>query len=277
MKTIVAHLSVDLDAVAAIWLIKRFFPGWKDSEIVFIPAGTTLNDMPVDSKPEIIHVDTGCGRFDHHRENTLTSATQKVFEYAKENLYVKEKVHEAMHRLVTFVTSTDHFLEIDFPDPTNDRYDFCLHQLTKGLSYISKNDEEVVSLMLPLLDAALQILINKVKAETEIQQGYFFKSSWGRTLAIESSNEETMKLAQKQGYVLVVRRDPKRGFVRIKISPRSNLLLNNLYERLKKADKKASWFLHVSGRMLLNGSANNPALVPTNLTLPQVIEIVKKL
>ena len=67
MTIIVSHIWPDLDSITSIWLLKRF-GGYKDAELAFIPTGNTLNGMPVDSDPEVIHVDTGRGRFDHHQE-----------------------------------------------------------------------------------------------------------------------------------------------------------------------------------------------------------------
>ena len=46
-----------------------------------------------------------------------------------------------------------------------------------------------------------------------------FKTKWGKGLAIESINDSVIKLAQLMGYVIVVRRDPRKGYVRIKTKP----------------------------------------------------------
>ena len=53
--------------------------------------------------------------------------------------------------------------------------------------------------------------------------------------------------------------------------------LTALYEDVKKQDPDATWFLHASKHMLLNGSAKNPDMKPTKLTLSEVIETVKKI
>src|SRR3989344_6531705 len=41
-RYIVTHANPDLDAVCAVWLIKRFWNGWETSETMFVPAGETL-------------------------------------------------------------------------------------------------------------------------------------------------------------------------------------------------------------------------------------------
>ena len=53
MKTIVAHIGPDCDAITSIWLVKMFFPGWEEASYAFVPAGTTLGKLPPDDNPEI--------------------------------------------------------------------------------------------------------------------------------------------------------------------------------------------------------------------------------
>ncbi|MFN4213065.1 MAG: chromate resistance protein ChrB domain-containing protein, partial [Microgenomates group bacterium] len=129
MKYIVTHLSADLDSITSCWLIKRFLPGWKKAKIILVPAGSTLNNKPADDNPEVIHVDTGLGRFDHHQTDEFTCATKKVFEYLQEKKYLKKNQIKPLERIVEFVNLIDHFQEVYFPQAENDRYDFSLHQI----------------------------------------------------------------------------------------------------------------------------------------------------
>ena len=80
MKTIVTHFAPDLDGITSIWLLKTFLPEWKEAAIAFVPAGKTLQDTPVDSDLEVVHVDTGFGKFDHHQSNEDTCAALLVYE-----------------------------------------------------------------------------------------------------------------------------------------------------------------------------------------------------
>ena len=84
-----------------------------------------------------------------------------------------------------------------------------------------------------------------------------------------------LHLTSKKGFSLVVRRHPEAGFTRIKTLPDKKLNLKPVYEKILKIDKKGSWFFHISGHMLLNGSSGNPKLIPTSLSLNKIIEIVK--
>ncbi len=86
-KLIVTHMSPDLDAISSSWLIKRYLPEWESADHDFVPAGQTLNGMQPDSDPNVIHVDTGLGRFDHHQLSEKSSATKRVFDYLTESGY----------------------------------------------------------------------------------------------------------------------------------------------------------------------------------------------
>lgn len=277
MKTIVTHLSPDLDAIASVWLIKKYLPNWDSAEIKLVPAGTTLNGDLVDSDQNIIHVDTGLGKFDHHQTNAYTSATKLVFKYLYGRDYIEEKEVKALEKIIEYVNSTDHFAEVFYSDPDADRYDFMVRQLVDGLKVINRDEAKLIEIIFLLLEAALIVFKNKVKAEKEIEGGFVFKSYLGRSLAIESKNEETVKLALKKDFALVIRRHPELGFTRIKTLPAKKYTLKPIYEKILEIDKVGSWYFHVSEHMLLNGSSGNPKLIPTPLSLNKIIEIVRSI
>jgi hypothetical protein len=274
-NTIVTHHNPDLDASAATWLIKRFWPNWQDAELEFVPAGTTLNDNPPDEDPQIIHVDTGLGCFDHHQANEYTSATQLVYEETKKRW--PEKAEKALSRLVSLVTEIDHFHEVFWHDPTNDRYDLVIHRILDGWENQGLKDQDLLARALELLDGVYQILKDKVWAEDELKEkGVVFDTVWGPAIGVESINDEVMRLAAKQGYVVVVRKDPRKGSVRIKSLPREEIDLTPVFERVVKLDPKASWFFHLNRHMILNGSSKEPKMKPSKLSLEELIKILKE-
>ncbi len=276
MKILVTHLSVDLDALASIWLVRRFFPGWEEASLQFVPAGETLHGKNPDENPDIIHSDTGLGRFDHHQTDAYISATKLVCEHILQENYADKKIQKALERFTAFVNDIDHFADVYFPEPTADRYAFLLPHIIDGLRSTMHDDAKIAELIFPILDAQLQILKNKICAEDEIKKGFIFQSSRGKSLALETKNEDTMKLALKMGYALVIRRDPAKGHMRIKTLPEKKYDLTPVYEMIAKKDKKATWFLHASKNMLLNGSSKNPNFIPSSLSLKQLIEILRK-
>ncbi|MBI5122454.1 chromate resistance protein [Candidatus Roizmanbacteria bacterium] len=275
MKTIVTHLSPDLDAIASVWLIKRYLTGWNNAQIKLVPSGTTLDNQLPDSNKNIIHVDTGLGKFDHHQTDEYTSATKLVYKYLLKEDLIDSKDIKPIEKIVDYINSTDHFAEVFYFEPDSDRYDFMIRQLVDGLKVINREETKLIEIIFQLLDAVLIIFKNKVNAEEEIKKGFVFQSYLGKSLVVETKNEEAVKLALKKGFSLVIRRHPEAGFTRIKTLPDQKLSLRPVYEKIIKIDKKGSWFFHISGHMLLNGSSGNPKLIPTSLSLNKIIEIVK--
>lgn len=276
MKIIVTHFSPDIDAITACWLIKRYLPEWREAKIEFVPAGSTLDKERPDNNPEIIHVDTGMGKFDHHQANDYNSASLLVFDFLVKKNLIRDKSRIALQRMIDQINGFDHFSESDFPDPTNDRYEFMLPKIVEaGLKNKLKDDFLITETIFSLLDVVLNIFFKKVLAEDEIKQGTAFKSRWGKCLAITGKNEEVVKLGLKSGFNLVIKKDPDKGFIRIKTLPDKKFDLEPIYKTIIKKDKVGTWFLHASHNMLLNSSAKNPHFIATKLSLKEVIEIIK--
>ncbi|MCS7093354.1 MAG: MYG1 family protein [Patescibacteria group bacterium] len=278
MKTIVTHISPDLDAVTACWLIKRFLPGWQKAQIKLVPAGETLDKISPDEDPEIIHVDTGLGRFDHHQTSAKICAALLVFNHLKEKKFVFGKKLLALERLVQQVNFFDHFGEIKLKNPDLDCYEFLLPiVIDSGLRTLMIKGNELIEYLFPILDSLVITFQKKIEAEREIEKGLQFPSRWGRTLIVLSKNEEVIKLGLRRGFKLVARKDPEIGNIRIKTTPGKKYHLKDLYKKILEIDKNATWFFHASGNMLLNGSTKNPYFVPSSLTIDQLVDIIKKI
>ncbi len=276
-KILVTHISPDLDAIASSWLVKRYIPTWGSAEHEFVPAGSTLNNKDPDEDDNIIHVDTGLGKFDHHQHKERSSATKRVFNYIVKKRYIKEKDIDALEQMVQFITEIDNFGEVHFPDPTNTRYMFCLHEFIYPLRGQLTSDKEIVNMVILILDSILYTVKNSIRAEDEIKAGLVMKTKWGKTLVMETKNEAAIKHALKSGYEMVVRLDPETNHLRFKTQPDKKYDLTPLYKKVSKIDPKATWFLHVSKNMLLNGSSKKPDTVPSSLTLPRVVEILREM
>ncbi|MFC1646725.1 hypothetical protein ACFL1A_00430 [Patescibacteria group bacterium] len=274
MKTIVTHIGPDLDAISSIWMVKKYFPGWEEASIAFVPAGTTLKGCEVDTDKDILHVDTGFGKYDHHQTSECICAAILIYEEV-----VKQKGPDrALERLVSVVNDIDHFKEVFFPDATSDFWDISLVSAIDGWRLLhSDNPIQVVSLGMEALDGIYKTFQNKVWAERELKnKGVEFSSKWGKAIALETVNDETVHLGQKMGYCMVIRKDPKKGYLRIKALPKKSINLKKYYEKLMKLDPDATWFLHASCHMILNGSSKNPKMKPSTLSIQEIIEVFKK-
>jgi hypothetical protein len=305
MKIVVTHMSPDWDAITSVWLIKKYLSGWQDAEVRFVPAGQRLNkhskfispkDDGVDLEAviekhgddEMIHVDTGLGPLDHHQtqDPSVCGASrtwdyvQAEFKKAKDHLTPEHK--ESISRIVTVVVDIDHFKEVFWHDAASDIYEFSLLGVLEGLKFEKQGkDMEYLEFGIRCLNALVAAFENRIWAEHEIaEKGIHFETSYGKAMGFETINDTVLKLAQKMGYKLVVRKDPRKGYVRIKTLPANGddkgIDLTNVYHQLSKMDPEATWFLHVSKKMLLNGTPKNPKMVPTKLSLKEIISVLEK-
>lgn len=283
-RLIVTHRSPDLDAIGAVWLLRRFLSAeYKNSYLAFVPAGQTLpNAMAAQyGVPEsrVIHVDTGHGEFDHHqpeRGGKFICATSLVYDHVC-MIQRDKKDDKALKYLVEYITQIDHFREASWENPDDPGYQLMVHGLVAGAKFSGQYDDDgTVRFGMELLDAAYNALRADVKADEIIQtKGTTLKIGRWKVLALASSNSETEKRAQKLGYDLVVRKDEELGHIRVKATPDSDIDLTSTYEKIMQLDTVGTWFLHNSKRMLLNGSSKNDTQIPSQLSLLQIIDILK--
>lgn len=281
-KLIVTHHAPDLDACGAVWMLKRFDPeGYADAKIAFVNPGKRISYEEAlrhgAELHEITHVDTGKGRFDHHQEERGSmhiSATSLVYDYVcslDENL----KDDEALNVICEFITDVDHFQEIYWPEADSYRYNFMIYDLVRGFEYQDQHDDNVqLRFGLECLDSAYAVIKHHISAVQSIEEnGQVLEVAGRKGLAIESRNDDTIKIAQKMGYEVVIRKDPKLGIIRIKARPDSDINLTDLYNAILEKDQVGKWYLHPSKKMLLNGSVKDRSSTPSPLTLNQVVKM----
>lgn len=301
MKIIVTHTSPDIDAIMSVWIIRKFLPNWHDAQVQFVQAGESIspkikNKEVIEkiNENEYIHVDTGLGPLDHHQTNDETiSAASLAWDYAKSK-NPELKFHEmeserwrhreeAVKRIIKIVVDFDHFKEIFLENSMADYHEFNLAEIIEGLKLAKPNqDKYYIDFGIQAFDAIFHNFENRLWAEEEIEQdGVKFETRFGKGIGFENLNDDVIKLAQKMGYMVVVRKDPRKGYVRIKARPfregEKNIDLTLVYEQLKKMDPEATWFLHVSKKMLLNGSSKNPKMRPSKLSLTELIKVLKEI
>ncbi len=277
MKRIVIHINPDLDAVASVWLIKRFLPRWEKAEIGFCQAETTFDGKPVDSDPDILHLDVGLGKLDHHQTDCFTSAVKLTLDFILEKRKGQELSPldlEALELMVETINEIDNARDLNWPEVKKERYDFYLHSILSGLRRMGKTDIELVEYGFLGLNAVFKNLKAGIKAKEEIKKGIEFQTPWGKAIALETGNELFLWESEKAGYYLVVKKDPDDGDVRIYARYDSDVDLKNVYQKFKEMDKESDWFLHASGKLLLNGSRVKK-MKPTKLSLEQVIGVLK--
>lgn len=283
IKLIVTHKNPDPDAIGACWLLSRFGGAkFEGARFFFVSAGQEIGSDILEAKEiasnEVVHVDTGMGVFDHHQpgHTERDSATKIVHEYLT-NKYPEHKDNQALARVVHHINEGDHFAECYWPEANADRYVFMFDTILQGLrSGRHFNDHEIVDFGMICLDGILTSMKVKVSAEEDLKTlGVDFESPWGKALSIENHNDEVIDLAQKSGYLIVVRKDSQEGHVRIKAVPDRDIDLTKAYREIKKLDQEGTWFLHPSKTMLLNGSKKSAMHTPTPLSLEEIVSIIR--
>ncbi len=283
---IVTHHAPDLDAIASVWLLKRFAAqDFADARVGFVNPGATITLEEAEEHGsqlhEVTHTDTGFGEFDHHqpeRAMLRVCATSLVYDHVCK---IHPELHDdkALQILVEHVNQVDHFEEIFWPASSEPRNLLMIQDLIKGCELTDPHDDESqLYFGFACLEKAYAILTLHCGAKKIIaEKGQEFTIKAGKCLAIETSNDDTIKLGQKMGYVLVVRKDPKIGIMRVKVRPDADLELTALAAKVKTADPTANWFFHGSGKMLLNGSVKDHDQKPSRLLLEQMVTFIQEL
>ncbi len=266
----------------SVWVLKRFDEQhFGNAECYFVSAGDRISPVEMEkrelSAKEIVHVDTGLGEFDHHTEAKGSDKSICAASLVRDHVigvHPELKEDRALERMVNFAVEIDHFGEFFWPQPNSDRYIFGVVEILHHLKTIGKSDEEVLEFGFEMLDSIYNAFKSRISAEDELNSGVEFESKWGRGIGLVTSNDEVIKFAQREGYVVVVRKDPDFGNVRIKAIPGKKIDLTEIYEKIIARDPEATWFLHPAKTMLLNGSRKKPDQVPSKLGLDQVLEII---
>lgn len=285
MKLLVTHYSPDLDAISSLWILKRFDERtYANAKLAFVNPGSTIDlrsaaDLGF-SPEDITHTDTGLGEFDHHqpeRAKKRICATSLTYDYICD-IHPEYLADKALSYLVEYVNAIDHFEEIAWEKADDFKYQFLLQNLIDGVRLVGLHDDEALTHFgFTCLDGVYAALKEQIGAQEAIdEKGTTFPTVWGRAMAIESANDEVIKLAQKQGYVLVVRKDPGRGNIRIKAIPGRKIDLSKVHQEIKKHDSTGSWYFHPAGTMLLNGSSKSNNQLPSPLSLLEVVDIIKR-
>lgn len=283
MKKIITHISPHLDEIVAIWLIRKFDPGWSDCQVDFKatnPAGGEVDLEAVDKDPNVLYLGLGRSKFDEHKLEKEAAAHDCAATLVWKDLLSRDLGPEnqdekaGIEKLLEFILkedtgelkSIDHFLS-----------DFTIDALWAGFSQFNRGDsEKKLSYGLPLIDYMVTNLINVAGAERELKEkGLRFETLWGPAVALESESGTVATRAYRQGYVLLVGINPKLGYRRLTGKTGSDVDLTDAYNKVKTLDPDADWYLHQSKRMLLSGSHSAPNVKISRLSLQDLVGLVK--
>jgi len=283
MHLLVTHHAPDIDAITSVWLLKRFDPEhFADSKVTFVDAGDSLKEETALQMGfhmvDVTHTDTGGGEFDHHdpiKAKQRVCATSLVYDHACQ-VNPQHKDDWALQQIVEFALVDDHFEDFFYAEIGEPRYLFGLRGILHG-SEVSglHSDDSQLAFGFRCLDAIYGSLKERKKAMDELSTGIEFESKWGRSIGLNTSNQAAIRLAQMQGFNLVVQKDPRRGGINIKAAPKPEIDLTELFDRIQAADQVGGWFFHNGRHMIINNSSHANQK-PSPLSLVQMMEIVKE-
>ena len=267
-KVIVSHYSPDLDSITSIWILMRF-AGYDDAELQFVSAGSTLNDMAVDSDPDTIHVDTGLGMFDHHQDKQ-NGKNDKCAARLVADVYTPK--NWSVNRIVEYVNLIDNG-KISFEEMVQP---FSVVRLIRGMNICNPRDSKfIINIMLPCLDAWYESTKEEEAFYKEFENRLEFQTDWGLGIALKTDVPAAAQVAYSQGAVLFVYQGST-GALGITAAPSSNVNLSDLFENLQKLEPNANWFLHPSKKMLLCGSKKVRDINLSRLQLMDIVKLISK-
>lgn len=271
------HIHPDLDAIMSSWLLIRFNQSqFGDAKFEFVPAPHTYKDLPPDNDPNVVHVDVGTGKFDHHKPGGFaTCATKLVWEELIALKLVSEE-DESLKTLVDIAYEIDTFADCYWPGTESPRMALMLHEIIPALHRLQLYDNEaVLRMVFVYLDAAYQRLKDWEKGKDAINEGKEFESVWGKGVIVTTAADDVSKTAQKMGYDIVVIHDPQKGYLKIKTAPAVKLPLRALYDKICLREDPERWVYHNSGHMLFSGSDKGQLKERTQLSLNDLTEMIE--
>lgn len=268
-KTLVTHINPHLDDIAAIWLVKKFFPEFKEAKIKFISAEKGNNGAKDDEYT--LYIGVGRGKYDEHKGDIGESAMSLVWEDIKNRgLSPKDELEiKAFTEIVQWNTLVD-----TAKIPSWEYDDFDIDNFIRSYESDPKDSLKTVKLGEQILDRLLPRLVKKQKGLVDWPKRIDFKSKWGKSVGIESATFGRSH-AYKLGYQVVVVLSPEDHFIGITAPGLSDLDLTPIYLKIKDIEPEAGWYLHHGKKMILCGAKSAPDVKRSKLTLNQVIEIVK--
>lgn len=263
MKTLVTHINPHLDDILAIWLFKKFHPDFKEARVEFISASRDADS----GNQEKVFIGTGGGKFDEHKEGLTTCAGSLVFEFLKEKGYIPQGlIGKALERLIEWNQLID-----TGKAPQSEFNEFSVQSLIRVRSNSTDSSKKAVKLGQEILDRILQVLKRKQQSLIDWEKRIEFESKFGRSYAV-SSETINREFCKEIGGDLFIMYDPKYKSVQF-FAPNKDI--EEIYNKVKKLDSDASWFLHQSHHMVICGSSSAPDSKPTKLSLDELIEVAK--
>lgn len=299
VKKFVLHLYPDLDALGALWLMKRFgekkFPNASLAPVEFWPIqkgkGSELE------KQGIIALDFGRGRFDHHDlkdgEENFCATVLVVRELEIED-------YPPLTKFLEFIQRKDVKGE---GVKSKDTLDQCFHlvSIADGLNRrYANNPEKVQEIVFEIFDAYYLLELEWFDVINQLKNAFQIETRNGYKITlVYSESPKAARATRFQKFDACVIKDPLTHSITIQWNRQiSKLTLNARLEMVRRITKQLrileasscqeeidqkrldevgeyrGWFLHDSITLLLFGSQKNPPKTASKIPDQVIAEIV---
>jgi len=267
MSIISTHLRPDLDAIASVWLLKRFVPAFHNATVEF--ANTATADANTLARAAAV-VDTGGiydaarWRFDHHQlpgaQSTMTCAARLVWdELRRHGADVAD-----LAPLIALVHDGDsHHPHAATSDTVG------LHALLRAYEQRDPSDHGVLAFGKVLLDLLAEQLKRTATAVRTLGRAIRYTAADKAFLAVEGGRELTeAALANGAGVVLFFEQMPQQHSIAVGLLRRAGSAVDVgalVGAALQRAETSATvaeelrrWYRHPAGFFSGRGTAKAP-------------------
>ena len=284
IEKIILYSGADFDALFASWLFVRNVAFAKYAKFDFVKIGETWKNQPVDSDPNVVHIDTGGGKFDHHGGKNKSATRIMVTELGLGD-------DPALKRLLSLIEAYENADKMEFYAPS---------QLITGWYYLYRtNPKSVLERAFEVFD----ILYGQEKQRVEIES-QSDKVDWrefnGKKVAVLDEIAQLRDWCFDNGADIVVWKNTNNGvpYYGIQVSRKLDFSLGKVVAALRSSEavarrveleatdlevieeleKLPGWYLHHSGKLILCGSRKKPLKKHevSLLTFDQIVKIISE-
>ncbi len=267
MKTLVTHINPHLDDISAVWLFKRFHPGFADCDLEFISAS---RDGAKDETEDKIYLGTGGGKFDEHKGDLEDCATSLVWkDFRSKGLLPQDEItQKALEQLVEW----NRLIDLG-KLPKSEYEEFTIPAFIRPKDSKIESSKKAIELGSEILDRILVVLKNNQQSLKDFESRVEFESEFGKGIAVLSRSVDRDFCRKFDGDLFLIV-DPHTRSVQY-FTPSFEIDLEPLFKKVSRLDPDASWFLHQSHHIILCGASSAPEFTPTKLSFEQLIEAAK--
>lgn len=273
---IYTHVSVDLDAVASVWAVKRYFNGAKDASINFRSARWDGSEMRMGDVA--VDIDAGGKGIKGKRENGLIYSSFKTI---MEQYAPKEDFNDLKH-LIDFIdtqdsigSSVEHFIKEASEEAKKIFSLTGINAVLRALqAFHQRDDETVCQKMSDIFDGMLYTARARRKSILEAEKAERLPNG---IAILRNARMGTHRHLFDQGVRVVVYVDGHNLGIVKKNGEKINLDHPRIINLIKSSGELKEWFFHEAGYLACRGSRKGPVRTPSKINPIKLAKIISEI